>query len=164
MTSSLAKHLVFKKPYGMTKNMMPTSTEQNWFFLCRENSGVHLADRGSQYLQRPVLQNGKKLFRCLSHVGHADFFDRFKISSTNLPAVCAIISFTGTRLTFVFVMVWTNFTTKDASPLFLFAAPPPAGGGGLACRRSEARYFSRNYFTLTAYLHRIDKIGKDWLY
>ena len=82
-------------------------------------------------------------------------FRFLKISSTNLPAVCAIISFTETCLTFVVFLLWlTNFTTKGASPLFFICRSAPLGGGDPACRRPGARYFFRNYFTLTTLTNR----------
>ena len=149
MTSSLAKHLVFKKPYGMTKNMMPTSTEQNWFFLCRENSGVHLADRGSQYLQCPVLQNGKKLFRCLSHVGHADFFDRFENFLYQSTCCLCYNLFYGDAPHFRVCYGLNKFYHERRVPAIFICRSAPLGGGDPACRRPGARYFSQNYFTLT---------------
>ena len=76
-------------------------------------------------------------------------FRFLKISSTNLPAVCAIISFTETHLTFVVIVIVKQILPRKARPrYFLFAAPPPSGGGAPACRRPGARYFSQNYFTL----------------
>ena len=63
-----------------------------------------------------------------------------KISSTNLPAVCAIISFTETRLTFVvFFAMSKQILPRKARPRYSYlplrpprgAEPPPAGGSGL---------------------------------
>ena len=56
-------------------------------------------------------------------------FRFLKISSTNLPAVCAIISFTETHLTFVVIVIVKQILPRKARPrYFLFAAPPPSGG------------------------------------
>ena len=55
-------------------------------------------------------------------------FRFLKISSTNLPAVCAIISFTETHLTFVVIVIVKQILPRKARPrYFLFAAPPPGG-------------------------------------
>ena len=97
------------------------------------------------------LHSIQKLFRCLSLVGRTDFFDRLENFLYQSTRCLCYNLFHGDVPHFRSFLLWlTNFTTKGASPLFLFAAPPPAGGGAPACRRIGARYFSQNYFTLTS--------------
>ena len=71
------------------------------------------------------------------------------ISSANLPAVCAIISFTETCLTFVVIVVVKQILPRKARPRYFYLPLRPPGGGDPAFRRPGARYFSQNYFTLT---------------
>ena len=81
-------------------------------------------------------------------------FRFLKISSTNLPAVCAIISFTETHLTFVVIVIVKQILPRKARPRYFYLPLRPPGGGAPACRRPGARYFFRNYFTLTTLTNR----------
>ena len=55
-----------------------------------------------------------------------------KVSSTNLPAVCAIISFTETRLTFVVFVLVKQILPRKTRPRYFYLPPrPPAARGSL---------------------------------
>ena len=81
-------------------------------------------------------------------------FRFLKISSTNLPAVCAIISFTETHLTFVVIVIVKQILPRKTRPRYFYLPLRPRGGGDPACRQPGARYFSQNYFTLTTLTNR----------
>ena len=100
--------------------------------LIGKNGGVHLAYRSRYKLQRPSLHNIQKLFRRLSHIGQTDCFDRLENFLYQFTRCLCYNLFHGDVPHFRSFLLWlTNFTTKGASPLSLFAAPS-VGGTGLA--------------------------------